>query len=116
MSVSVSVAEAVSTVCVFFHRPPRPSILRSFRNKKKADAQARMKWMNEISLSVFKKTVMMYTRASASDYDTWKTVHENPGWGSNELIPFLKKVRLPVPSGPVYCRALFSFLFFFCRL
>ena len=38
-------------------------------------------------------TVMMYTRASASDYDDWKTVHENPGWGSNELIPLLKKVR-----------------------
>src|SRR5260221_12449096 len=36
---------------------------------------------------------MMYTRASASDYDDWKTVHENPGWGSEDLIPLLKKVR-----------------------
>ena len=35
---------------------------------------------------------MMYTRASASDYDDWKTVYENPGWGSNDLIPFLRKV------------------------
>ena len=35
---------------------------------------------------------MMYTRASASDYDDWKNVHENPGWGSDELIPLLKKV------------------------
>ena len=36
---------------------------------------------------------MMYTRASASDYDDWNTVHENPGWGSEDLIPLLKKVR-----------------------
>jgi hypothetical protein len=36
--------------------------------------------------------VMMYTRASASDYDDWEKVHENPGWGSDELIPLLRKV------------------------
>jgi alcohol oxidase len=36
--------------------------------------------------------VMMYTRASASDYDEWEKVYENPGWGPNELIPLLKKV------------------------
>ena len=35
---------------------------------------------------------MVYTRASASDYDDWKTVYENPGWGSNDLIPLLRKV------------------------
>jgi alcohol oxidase len=35
---------------------------------------------------------MMYTRASASDYDDWEKVHENPGWGSNDLIPLLRKV------------------------
>ena len=34
----------------------------------------------------------MYTRASASDYDDWKTVHENTGWCSEDLIPLLKKV------------------------
>jgi len=36
---------------------------------------------------------MMYTRASASDYDDWETVHENPGWGSKELIPLLRKIE-----------------------
>jgi hypothetical protein len=36
--------------------------------------------------------VLVYTRASASDYDDWKTVYENPGWGSNDLIPLLRKV------------------------
>ena len=35
---------------------------------------------------------MMYTRASASDYDDWEKVHENPGWGSDNLIPLLRKV------------------------
>jgi alcohol oxidase len=35
----------------------------------------------------------MYTRASASDYDDWKTVYENPGWGSKDLIPLLKKTE-----------------------
>ena len=34
---------------------------------------------------------MVYTRASASDYDDWQTVYENPGWGSNDLIPLLRK-------------------------
>src|SRR5260221_7389925 len=38
---------------------------------------------------------MMYTRASASDYDDWEKVHENPGWGSNDLIPLLRKVFSP---------------------
>jgi alcohol oxidase len=37
---------------------------------------------------------MMYTRASASDYNDWKMKHENPGWGSEDLVPLLKKVRL----------------------
>ena len=36
---------------------------------------------------------MMYTRPSASDYDDWETVYKNPGWGSKDLIPFLRKVR-----------------------
>jgi alcohol oxidase len=35
---------------------------------------------------------MMYTRASASDYDDWETAYENPGWGSNDLIPLLRRV------------------------
>ena len=36
--------------------------------------------------------VMMYARPSASDYDDWETVYGNPGWGSKDLIPLLKKV------------------------
>jgi hypothetical protein len=40
------------------------------------------------------ETVMVYTRASASDYDNWEEVHENPGWGSKYLIPLLKQVSL----------------------
>lgn len=35
---------------------------------------------------------MMYTRAAASDYDDWERVYGNKGWGSKDLIPFLKKV------------------------
>ncbi|OSX63205.1 hypothetical protein POSPLADRAFT_1045608 [Postia placenta MAD-698-R-SB12] len=34
---------------------------------------------------------MMYTRASASDYDTWSRVYKNPGWASADLLPLLKK-------------------------
>ncbi|KAJ3475833.1 hypothetical protein NLI96_g11571 [Meripilus lineatus] len=34
---------------------------------------------------------MLYTRASASDYDDWETKYSNPGWGSKELIPLLEK-------------------------
>jgi alcohol oxidase len=37
---------------------------------------------------------MMYTRAAASDYDDWENIYENPGWGSKDLIPLLKKVFL----------------------
>ncbi|KAH8988749.1 alcohol oxidase-like protein [Lactarius hatsudake] len=36
---------------------------------------------------------MMYTRPSASDYDDWETVYQNPGWGSRDLIPLLKKIE-----------------------
>ncbi|KAI0301549.1 alcohol oxidase-like protein [Multifurca ochricompacta] len=35
----------------------------------------------------------MYTRASASDYDDWEKVYGNPGWGSKDLIPLLKKTE-----------------------
>ncbi|KII85161.1 hypothetical protein PLICRDRAFT_116683 [Plicaturopsis crispa FD-325 SS-3] len=35
----------------------------------------------------------MYTRGAASDYDDWKTVHGNAGWGSEDLIPLLKKTE-----------------------
>ena len=35
---------------------------------------------------------MMYTRPAASDYDDWETVYKNPGWGSKDLIPLLRKV------------------------
>lgn len=37
---------------------------------------------------------MMYTRPAASDYDDWETVYQNPGWGSKDLIPLLRKVRM----------------------
>ncbi|KAH9174551.1 alcohol oxidase-like protein [Lactarius sanguifluus] len=36
---------------------------------------------------------MMYTRPSASDYDDWETVYQNPGWGSKYLVPLLKKIE-----------------------
>ncbi|THU98253.1 hypothetical protein K435DRAFT_838252, partial [Dendrothele bispora CBS 962.96] len=35
----------------------------------------------------------MYTRGSASDYDDWETVHGNPGWGSKDLLPLMKKTE-----------------------
>lgn len=38
--------------------------------------------------------VMVYTRAAASDYDDWENVFGNPGWGSKDLIPLLKKVEI----------------------
>jgi len=37
-------------------------------------------------------TVMVYNRASSSDYDAWETLYGNKGWGSGTLIPLLKKV------------------------
>ncbi|KAA1473388.1 alcohol oxidase-like protein [Dentipellis sp. KUC8613] len=36
---------------------------------------------------------LVYTRASASDFDAWETTHKNPGWGSKDLIPLLKKAE-----------------------
>ncbi|KAH8989703.1 alcohol oxidase-like protein [Lactarius akahatsu] len=43
---------------------------------------------------------MMYTRPSASDFDDWETVYQNPGWGSKDLIPLLKKIETyQVPGG-----------------
>ena len=38
--------------------------------------------------------VLVYTRAAASDYDDWENVYGNKGWGSEHLIPLLKKVRV----------------------
>ena len=49
---------------------------------------------------------MMYTRASASDYDDWKTVYENPGWGSKDLIPLLRKVGAIVRFVKILCASM----------
>ncbi|EIN11008.1 alcohol oxidase-like protein [Punctularia strigosozonata HHB-11173 SS5] len=35
----------------------------------------------------------MYTRASPSDYDDWKTVYKNDGWGYEDLLPLFKKTE-----------------------
>ncbi|TEB34577.1 alcohol oxidase [Coprinellus micaceus] len=40
---------------------------------------------------------MVYTRASASDYDGWEKDHGNPGWGSEALIPLLKEIETYCP-------------------
>ncbi|KAK7688538.1 hypothetical protein QCA50_008076 [Cerrena zonata] len=34
---------------------------------------------------------VMYTRASASDYDDWATKYQNPGWSSEDLVALLQK-------------------------
>jgi alcohol oxidase len=45
---------------------------------------------------------MMYTRPSASDYDDWERVYNNPGWGSRDLIPLLRKIETyDVPGGGI---------------
>ncbi|KAF5390895.1 hypothetical protein D9757_004474 [Collybiopsis confluens] len=42
---------------------------------------------------------MLYTRASASDFDDWEKLG-NPGWGSKDLIPLAKKVEnYQIPEG-----------------
>ena len=33
---------------------------------------------------------MMYSRAQSSDFDSWSV----PEWGADEMIPYLKKVRI----------------------
>ncbi|KAJ6507921.1 GMC oxidoreductase-domain-containing protein [Mycena vitilis] len=54
---------------------------------------------------------MMYTRASASDYDDWENL-DNPGWGSKDLIPLSNKAETYAPkserhgtSGPIKIRS-----------
>lgn len=37
---------------------------------------------------------MMYTRAAASDYDDWENTFRNPGWGSKDIIPLIRKVSV----------------------
>jgi alcohol oxidase len=49
------------------------------------DAQAEIVYWNQD---------VYYTRAAASDYDDWENVYGNKGWGSEHLIPLLKKVVL----------------------
>ncbi|KAJ8519059.1 hypothetical protein ONZ45_g3964 [Pleurotus djamor] len=43
--------------------------------------------------SVVVPSVMMYTRAAATDYDDWETVHGNAGWGSKDFLPLLNKAE-----------------------
>ncbi|KAI9432496.1 alcohol oxidase-like protein [Lactarius indigo] len=44
--------------------------------------------------------LMVYARPSASDYNDWEAVYKNPGWGSKDLIPLLRKIETyQVPGG-----------------
>ena len=47
---------------------------------------------------------MIYARGSASDFDEWKNVFENPGWGAEELTPLMKKLETyqPAPDAPTH--------------
>ncbi|TFK97977.1 GMC oxidoreductase-domain-containing protein [Pterulicium gracile] len=47
---------------------------------------------------------MIYARASASDFDEWKNVHQNPGWGASDLAPLMRKLETyqPNPSSPTH--------------
>ena len=38
-------------------------------------------------------SVAEYTRASYADFNIWERQYNNPGWGFNDLLPFIKKVR-----------------------
>lgn len=40
----------------------------------------------------------MYARAAASDYDDWANVYGNPGWGSEDLLPLLRKAETYQPQ------------------
>ncbi|KAF8813189.1 alcohol oxidase [Phlegmacium glaucopus] len=40
----------------------------------------------------------LYTRAAASDYDDWEKVYGNKGWGSDHLIPLIKKSETYQPD------------------
>ncbi|KAH8989704.1 alcohol oxidase-like protein [Lactarius akahatsu] len=56
-------------------------------------------------MSLFSCTpTMVYTRPSASDYDDWETACQNPGWGSKDLVPLLRKIETyQVPGeGPTH--------------
>jgi len=38
---------------------------------------------------------MMYSRASASDYNDWKYVYGSTGWGATDLLPlFVPKMTI----------------------
>ncbi len=56
-------------------------------------------WVIRVFTWVFSKrviSVLMYTRAAASDYDDWEKAFKNPGWGSADLIPLLQKVLVTI--------------------
>jgi alcohol oxidase len=44
--------------------------------------------------------LMMYSRAQRSDYDSWKMA----GWSTNEMLPYLKKVRFWGGSSPYHTK------------
>lgn len=56
------------------------------------NCKCRARGTRVLSVLTARVTVMMYTRAAASDYDDWENKFKNPGWGSKDLIPLLKKV------------------------
>ncbi|KAF4581355.1 hypothetical protein EYR40_002943 [Pleurotus pulmonarius] len=47
---------------------------------------------------------VLYNRPSASDFDDWATVYDNPGWSSKDMIPLLQKVETYEvdPSAPTH--------------
>ena len=65
------------------------SLVPSHLSTKLIELYPRMSLRTFLSKSL---AVMIYMRPSASDYDDWETVYKNPGWGSKDLVPLLRKV------------------------
>jgi hypothetical protein len=49
-------------------------------------------WLSGLWCQAMPLATLMYTCAAASDYDDWKNVYGNAGWGVVDLLPLLKWV------------------------
>ncbi|KAF5360054.1 hypothetical protein D9758_007605 [Tetrapyrgos nigripes] len=74
------------------HFPPGSKTMKYYHGKMNGDRTAVVPAGNCLG-GGSSVNLMVYTRGSASDYDDWKNVYGNEGWGSDDLIPLLKKTE-----------------------
>ncbi|KAK7464324.1 hypothetical protein VKT23_006492 [Stygiomarasmius scandens] len=82
----------VQPLAYLTHFPPDSKTMKYYHGKMNGDRAAVVPAGNCLGGGA-SVNLMVYTRGSASDYDDWRHIYGNEGWGIDELKPLFRKTE-----------------------